>query len=73
MQQARNTFDNRQPEADAAGDACPLIEAMEFPEHRALFGLRNADAGVIDLDAQPFAAAPAADQNATGRRIFDRV
>ena len=35
--------------------------------------MRNADAGVVDLDAQPLAAPPAADQHASRRRIFDRI
>ena len=73
MQQACNTFHYRQPEADATGHPCPLIEAMEFFEHRTLFSLRNTNTGIGDLDAQPVAAAPTADQNAPGGRVFDRV
>ena len=34
---------------------------------------RNAEAGVVDVDAQLAAAAPAADQHAALRRVFDRV
>ena len=37
------------------------------------FDVRNAEAGVVDVDAQLAAAAPAADQHAALRRVFDRV
>ncbi len=46
---------------------------MEFLEDGAALGLRNADAGVVHLDAQLVAAAAAADQHVTLGRVFDRV
>ena len=51
-------------QADAARHPRALIEPVEFLEHGAAFGVRNADAGVVDFDAQPPAAPPAADQHA---------
>ena len=72
-QHASDTFDDRQSEADAARDAGALVEPMEFLEHGAPLRLRDTDAGVADIDAQTRAAAPATDQHAARRRIFDRV
>ena len=61
----RSTIDR--PKPDAARDPRALVETMEFLEHRAPLGVRNADAGVVDVDAQPRAAAPATDQHACRR------
>src|SRR5580704_19442336 len=46
---------------------------MEFLEDGACLGGRYAEAGVINADPQPCALAPAADQNAAVKGIFDRV
>ena len=72
-QHASDALDDRQSQPDAARDARALVEPVEFLEHGAPLRLRNADAGVADVDAQARAAAPAADQHAALRRIFDRV
>src|ERR1035437_1608310 len=50
-----------------------LREPVELHENVAPLRLRDADAGVVDVDAQSVAVAPAADQHAAGRRIFDGV
>ena len=70
---ASDALDDRQSEAEAARDAGALVEAVELLEHGAPLRLRDADAGVADIDAQARAAAPAADQHAARWRIFDRV
>ena len=49
---ARDALDDRQAEAEAARDPRALIEPVEFEEDVALLRLRNADAGVVDVDAQ---------------------
>ena len=64
VEHARDALDDRQAEADAARHPRALVEPMEFLEDRAALGVRNADAGIVDVDAQPRAAAPAADQHA---------
>src|SRR5262249_17593495 len=73
VKHSRNAFDDREAESDTTSHSCSLIEPMKLLEHSALLGLRNSDAGVVDLDAQLFAAAAAADQDAPGGRVFDRV
>ena len=70
---ARHAFDDRQSQAQPARDAGALLEAMEFDEDVAPLRLGDADAGVIDVDAQVIAAPPAADQHAARRRVFDRI
>src|SRR5262245_6795160 len=64
VEHTRNAFDDRQPEAEAARDLGALVEAMELAEDRLLLRLRNADAGVVDVDAQASGVASAADQHA---------
>src|SRR6185437_4126183 len=59
---ARHAFHDRQAEAKSARDAGTLIEPEEFDEDLALLGLRNADAGIVDVDPQMLAAPPATDQ-----------
>ena len=70
---ARHALDDRKTQAQPARDPGALIEAVEFDEDVALLGFRNADAGVVDVDAQVLAAPPAADQHAPRRRVFDGV
>ena len=53
IEHARDALDDREPEAEPARDLGALIEPVEFAEDRALLRLRNADAGVVDVDAQP--------------------
>jgi hypothetical protein len=50
----------RSARADAARNPRALIEAMEFAKHGPSLGMRNADAGIVDLNAERAAAAPAA-------------
>ena len=70
---AGDALNDREAEADAAGDPSALVEAMEFFEHRAMFGRRNADPGIINIDAEPLALTPAADQHAAVRCVFDGI
>ena len=67
VEHAGDALDDRQAEANAARDPRALVEPVKFLEHRAALGVRNADAGVVDVDAQPRAAPPAADQHACRR------
>ena len=73
IEHAGDAFDDRKAKADAARDARALVEAVELLEYGAPLCLRDADAGIADIDAQPRAAAPATDQHAARWRIFDRV
>ena len=70
---ARHALDDRQAETEPARDLGALIEPVELDEDVAPLGLRDADAGVVDVDAQMLAAPPAADQHAARRRVFDGV
>src|ERR1700728_344132 len=73
VEHARDALDDREAQAHAARDARALVEAVELLEHRAALAERNADTGVVDLDAQALAASPASHQHAPRRRVFDRV
>src|SRR6185437_8689799 len=73
IEHAGDALDDRQAEPNAARHAGALVEPVKLLEHRAPPRLRNTDAGVADVDAQPRTAAPAADQHAAGRRVFDGV
>src|SRR6185312_15399007 len=70
---ARHALHNRKSQAQPTRDPRALVEAVEFDEDIALLRLRNADAGVADVDAQLTAAPSAADQHAARRRVFDGV
>jgi hypothetical protein len=70
---ACDALDDRQAEPKAGGNPRALVEAMEFDEDVALLGLGNAHACVHHVDPQ-FTVVPAAsDQNASLRRVLDRV
>ena len=73
VEHARDALDDRQAEAQAARHLGALVEPLELAEDHALLGLRNAEPGVVDVDAQLAARAPAADQHAALRRVFDGV
>ena len=64
---------DRQAEAQPARDLGALVEPVEFLEDLAPLRRRDADAGIVDVDPQPAAPPPAADQHAAVRRIFDGV
>ena len=63
VEHARDALDDREAEPHAARHPRALIEPLEFLEDGAALGLRNADAGVVHLDAQLVAAPAAADQH----------
>ena len=73
VEHARDALDDREAEAQAARHLGALVEPLEFAEDHALLGLRNAEAGVVDVDPQLAARAPAADQHAALRRVLHRV
>src|ERR1700745_936800 len=52
IEHAGNALNNRQAETDAARHPRALVEAMEFFEYSAMFGRRNTDPGVININAQ---------------------
>ena len=63
IEHAREPFDDRQPEAEAARDPRALFEAMKFLEDLAAFDDGDTDAGIIDANLQRLATAAAADQH----------
>ena len=67
----RSTIDRPRPRPRAT--LAPWSSRWNSRKIVALLRLRNAEAGVVDVDAQLAAAAPAADQHAALRRVFDRV
>ena len=73
IEHARDAFDDRKPEPEAARHLGALVEPVELREDAALLGARNADPGIVDVDAQLAAAPAAADQHAALRRVFDGV
>ena len=73
VEHARDALDDRQAEAQAARHLGALIEAVEFLEDRLLLRMRDAEPGIVDVDAQPPAPAPAADQHAAVGRVLDGV
>src|SRR5262249_35832156 len=68
---AGNAFHNRQPQSEPARNFGALIEAVKLDEDVAPLGLRNADTGVVDVDADVIAAAPATEQHTARGRVFD--
>ena len=70
---AGDALDDRQAEAEAGRLPRALLEPVKLVEHRALLMRRNADAGVVDVDAQTVAAAAAADQHAPRAGVLDGV
>ncbi len=73
IEHARDALHDREAEPEAARDLRALIEPVEFAENLPLLRLRNAEAGIVDVDAQPAVCRPAADQHAALRRVLDRV
>ena len=73
VEHAPDALHDREPEAKSARHSGPLVETVELLEDRLLLGARDAEAGVVDVDAQPVAMATAADQHAALGRILDRV
>ena len=52
VEHARDALHDRQAEPQPARDLGALIQAVEFLEDRALLGLRDAEPGIVDVDAQ---------------------
>ncbi len=73
VEHARDALHDREAEPEPARHLGALVEAMEFLEDRLLLGARDAEPGVVDVDAQPPPPAPAADQHAALGRVLDRV
>ena len=73
VEHARDALHDRQAEAQAARDLGALVEPVEFAEDGALLRLRDAEAGIVDVDAQASAPPAAADQHAALGRVFDGV
>ena len=73
VEHARDALDDREAEADAARHLGALIEPVEFAEYRAFLRLRNAEPGVVHVDAQAPARQPTADQHTALRRVLDRI
>ncbi len=73
-QQAAETMDDGQPEPQPAG---PLprrvLQLPVFLEDGAQLVVRDADAGVPDLDARETAVAAGAEQDLAAGRVFERV
>ena len=67
IENARDALDDRKAEPQAAGDLGALIEAMELLEDRPFLRRRDAEPGIVDVDPQAAAVAPAADQHAALR------
>ena len=64
VEHARDPLHDRQPEAEPARDLGALVEPVKLAEDRALLRLRDAEAGVVDVDAQ----APRARRQPTSTR-----
>src|SRR5262245_16908991 len=73
VEHAPDALHDRQPKAETARHLGTLVEAVEFAEDQPPLRSWNAEAGVVHLDAQPAARAPAADQDATAWRVFNGV
>ena len=73
IEHAPDALHDRQAEAQSARHLGAFVEPMEFAEDHLLLRRRNAEPGVVDVDAQVAAPKPAADQHAALRRVFDRV
>ena len=67
----RSTIERPRPRPRAT--LAPSSSRWNSRKIDALLRRRNAEPGVVDVDAQLAAAAPAADQHAALRRVFDRV
>ena len=70
---AADTLDDRQAEAETAGDLGALIEPLELLEDHLLLALGDAEAGVEHLDREAAAMVADADEDAAFRRVLDRV
>ena len=67
----RSTIDSPRPRPRAT--LAPSSSRWNSWKITRFFDCGNAEAGVVDVDAQLAARAPAADQHAALRRVFDRV
>src|SRR5207247_6153518 len=70
---ARKALDDRQSQSKAARNPRALLQPVELLEDLAALENGNADAGVINADLQRLVVAPATDQHASARSIFDGV
>src|SRR5215470_12939028 len=68
-----HALDDGKAKTQSTRDPGTLIEPMKFNENVAPLGLRNANAGIVDIDAQIIALPPAADQHASLLRVLDRI
>ena len=73
VEDARKALDDRQSQSKAARNPRALLQPVELLEDLAALENGNADAGVINADLQRPAVAPATDQHASARSIFDGV
>src|SRR5215813_2998536 len=73
VENACDALHDREAKPQAACRLGALIEPVEFLENRPLFRSRNAQSGIVDVDAQSSAAGPAAHKHAALGGVFDRV
>jgi len=73
VQHPRHALHDRKPEPESARNSGTLIKAVEFDKYVAPFGLRNADARIVNVDTQMGALPTAANQDPALGRVFDCI
>src|SRR5262249_10188462 len=73
MQHASDALHDGQAETETAGDLGAFVESGEFDEHGLLLRIRDAHAGVENVDPKLAALASTSNQHTACRRVLDRV
>lgn len=73
FEETAQPIDDGKTKPETAGVLIGYFKAVELAENLLMLVVRDADARVPDLDAQPIRPPAAADQHAAGRRIADCV
>ena len=73
IEHPRHALDDRKAKAQSTRDPGTLIEPMKFDENVTPLRPWNANAGIVDIDAQIVAVPPSADQHPSLRGVLDCV
>jgi hypothetical protein len=69
-QNARNPVNDGQAKAQARGAAVILVQTLKFLENEFMLGPGDANACIVNFDAQAVSTPPAANQNAARIGLF---
>ncbi len=73
IEHTRDALHNRKPQSQAASDLGAWVEPVEFLKNRLMLRRRDAEPGIVHVNAQMSFVPPASNKHTARDRIFDRI